>query len=329
MRSREMYAPALAAVRNIEDFPARFGSESEDRITLQFLYECFRRSWERSQSPATVGESVWQDLLDETAEPDWVFRGVCNLRHFQSEWLEPIEVVPGITIAGRDTAWLRELGVNELILTEMSEDWPSWGSSSHALVAESRQSKSGDNLVLGSDAVVHASAHRLVGALRLSAPGDLRLGPMWLFRPHRFNVGVGGIRVLQSTSADTPGDDFVLSQDVRDRVLEVYDALDHLERHGYGGAPGNLDLALRRFMDVFNHGPARADSRVIDAVTALEAVLGTGDEISFRLSLRVAGLLADGPEQREVLFRRNENLLRTPLQTRTRNAEAGIANRLE
>jgi Apea-like HEPN len=42
---------------------------------------------------------------------------------------------------------------------------------------------------------------------------------------------------------------------------------------------------------------------LVDAMVALEALLGTETEIAFRLSFRVAGVLGKNPQQREEIFR--------------------------
>jgi len=45
------------------------------------------------------------------------------------------------------------------------------------------------------------------------------------------------------------------------------------------------------------------DTKLVDAITALEAVLGSGTEIAFKLSFRVASLLAATDEQRSSLLK--------------------------
>ena len=86
----------------------------------------------------------------------------------------------------------------------------------------------------------------------------------------------------------------------------IYRALATLEKIGYGRSPGNLQVALRAFMATYDRWPAYSDSQIIDAITAIEALLGTETEISYRLSLRVAALLAANDDERGTLF----NLMR-------------------
>ena len=51
-----------------------------DRLTLQFIYQLFLRT-----SQHGVGEDVrrvWRRFVAELRVPDWVYRGVANLRNF-------------------------------------------------------------------------------------------------------------------------------------------------------------------------------------------------------------------------------------------------------
>ena len=82
----------------------------------------------------------------------------------------------------------------------------------------------------------------------------------------------------------------------------IYGALAQLEKGGYGKSPGNLEIALRAFMATYDRWPAFAESQMLDAITALEALLGGDTEISFKLSFRVAGLLAANDKDRAALL---------------------------
>ena len=55
-------------------------------------------------------------------------------------------------------------------------------------------------------------------------------------------------------------------------------------------------------MATYDRWPLGQDLQLLDCVTALEALLGTGTEISFKLAFRVAALLAESdPERAEML----------------------------
>jgi hypothetical protein len=124
---------------------------------------------------------------------------------------------------------------------------------------------------------------------------------MWLTRAARFNVGLGGSHML-GFSVPRMGSDYVLTESIAEAVPDVYGKLQFLERYGYGAVVGNLDLALRFFMATYDRWPASADSRVLDAITAIESVLGSGTEIAFEMSFRIARILADDDAQRIAIF---------------------------
>jgi len=113
---------------------------------------------------------------------------------------------------------------------------------------------------------------------------------------------MGGIQIHGST-LDSMGAPFVWHPIHRGPYDATYAALARLENGGYGKAPGNLDLGLRAFMSTFDRSPAAMDTKLVDAITALEAVLGTEAEIAFKLSFRVASLLAGSDGERATLLK--------------------------
>jgi hypothetical protein len=99
------------------------------------------------------------------------------------------------------------------------------------------------------------------------------------------------------------GSPYHLTEPLAAEVPNMVGALRHLEEHGYGTSPGNLDLALRSYMATYDRWPPGADSRVLDAITAVEAVLDLGSEIAFKLSFRMAGILGGDETDRAAIFR--------------------------
>ena len=128
------------------------------------------------------------------------------------------------------------------------------------------------------------------------------MGPMWVIRPARFNVGLEG---LTSTGASIPASSsrYTWTEKVEHAYPSIYRALAKLEKDGYGRSPGNLAIALRAFAATYDRWPAGGDSQLLDCTTALEALLGTLTEISFKLSFRVAALLATNDDQRSDLLK--------------------------
>jgi hypothetical protein len=169
------------------------------------------------------------------------------------------------------------------------------------LVAEHCFLKQPDNLIFTDGYNPPLKAMRAVRALRLLAPGSIGIGPMWLTRAARFNPGLGG---LSSTGISIPmsGSPYHWSDEVQSSYPTLYDELVHLEKEGYGRSPGNLEIALRSFVSSYDRWLAFPDSRLLDLITSLEALLGIESELTFRLSFRVAALVAPDDQQRGELL---------------------------
>jgi hypothetical protein len=293
------FATTASALLTIPNFETRYGAAEANRILLQIIYGYFDRA-NSVQVSDDIFAGLWQDFSKELKETHWVYRGVSNLRLFDKEG-EPLEVLDlgdGITIRGRSRADLTSLGFDDHVWDRITEDWSTpFGSSSYVLVAEQRALKEPGNLIYMDSYSLVTKALRAVQVLRLSGPGSVSIGPMWMTRATRFNVGVGGL-TQSGFSMITRGTRFVWTDNLKDQYSTVYGQLVQLEKQGYGRAPGNLDVALR----VFDRLPVAQDAQLLDAITTLEALFGIDSELSFRLAFRVAGLVAGNEAQRGELF---------------------------
>ena len=298
--SLEPFTAVEAGVRDLPLVLERYGVAQSHRIALQLVYEYFARANGLVLDSALV-DALWADFVAELEAPAWLTRCVTNLRHFQSEDLH-VELGDGVCIYGRDPALLANLGFGNGILERLDADWSGFGASSFVLVAESSMSKRPDNFINLDDGGGWLRCSRALGAMRLIAPGDIGISAVFLQRVARFNVGIGGIHSY-GRSVDTLGTPYEWRPKYHLPYAETYTALARLEKGGYGKAPGNLDLALRAFMSTFDRFPSAMDTKLVDAITALEAVLGSESEIAFKLSFRVASLLAATDEQRATLLK--------------------------
>lgn len=131
------------------------------------------------------------------------------------------------------------------------------------------------------------------------------MGRMWMTRRRQFPIsGTGsGITGWDVPTSPAARENYRLTAAINRRLPTVYDALRYLEQQGYGTGPGNLHLGLRSFMSSYDRWPAMVDSQLIDCITALEAVLGSKTESTFRLAFRVAGLLGADDTHRAEVFR--------------------------
>ena len=211
---------------------------------------------------------LWVDFTAEVQDPDWVSRGVANVRNFKGE-SHRIDLGDGVTILARNFDELTSLGFTTWVLDRLTEDWIGPGVSAFVLVAEQTVRKQPGNLIKLDSASVWTKANRAVGALRLVAPGDLSIGSMWIVRSARFNTGIGGVsHVDLPTPAN--GSEYVWTKEVDQLYRSLYCQLAHLEKVGYAKSPGNLDLALRSFMATYDRWPRGKDSQLLDSITALD-----------------------------------------------------------
>jgi len=297
----EAFPDLVEALADMPVVTSLLGRQEATRIALQLIYEYFRAVHE-PRVDETAMNDTWANFCAELEKPNWITRGVANLRNFTCE-LVTLDLGDGVSIRGRDCDELQSLGFAPQVLEYVSSDWRGFGASSLIIVAESEHPKNATepgNLIYMDTAAVWTKAVRAIGALRLLAAGDVSFGQMWVGRAARFNFGIGGV---QSTGVNIPalGTPYVWTDEVRAKYPPLYDELATLERAGYDKAPGNLDLALRAFMATYDRWPPGSDSRLLDSVTALEAVLGSGTEIAFKLAFRVAALLAKNDEERTLL----------------------------
>jgi hypothetical protein len=260
---------------------------------------------------------LWSDFEAEMQEAHWIYRGVANVRNFESETLL-ISLGDGVTIRGRSETELAGLGFGPAIWDRIADDWSGFGGSSFVLVAEHSLEKQPDNLILIDGSSLVLKAIRALGALRLARSGSINLGPMWIVRHSRFNVGIGG---LHQSGAAIPasGSPYRWHDEIAMQYPPIYNSLGKLEKEGYGRSPGNLAVALRSFMATYDRYPSRADSQLLDVVTAFEALLGTENEIAFKLSFRIAALLGRNDDERSGFLK----LIKDFYDTRSRIVHGG------
>jgi hypothetical protein len=307
----ESFETAASKIVYLPRFVESFGADAAPRIALQFVYQYFERGHVMSYSEE-VFESTYDDLVKELESPVWIFRGVANVRYFMSD-VHHVDLDDGVTIRGRSSADLASLGFGTAIWDRITEDWSGFGASSFVLIAEHSIPKNPDNLILTDSYQLGVKAMRAILALRLCGEGSVGIGPMWVIRSAHFNVGIGGIS-RAGASIPTMGTHFRWTPTISANYSAIYDGVKQLEEEGFKASPGNLSVALRAFSSTYDRWPTAQDSQLLDCVTALEALLGADNEIAFKLSFRIASILADTDEERGNLLK----LLKDFYNTRSR-----------
>jgi len=298
----ETYDGAIKAVISITGFVDKFGAGEGSRIVLQFVYQYFARV-DSVRYDETAFHSLWQDLIAEVQESNWITRGIANVRYFKSENLV-IDLGDGITIRGRNPEDLKSLGFTTAILDRIFDDWGEFGSSSFVLVVEHSTPKQSHNLILLDSYPLTVKVVRAIQALRLAAEGALSIGPIWVVRVARFNVGIGGLTRVGASIPTIGRTEYIWTAVVDQAYQPIYHALAQLDQNKwYNRSPGNLEIAIRAFMTTYDSWPSSPDWQLLNCITTLEALLGIESELSFRLSFRVANLLAANDTKRVDLFR--------------------------
>ena len=208
-------------------------------------------------------DGLWGDFLVEVEEPNWTFRAVGNLRNFASETLL-IDLGDGVTIRGRNEEDLKSLCFNTPIWDRIADDWSGFGASSFVLVTEHLTPKRPDNLIFLNSYALSVKAMRAMYALRLAAEGAVGVGPMWVVRADRFNVGLGGPNTI-GTSIPLMGAQYRWTSTLDPEYRSIYSDLARLdENKWYGRSPGNLEIAIRAFMATYDSWPRWPDWQLLN-----------------------------------------------------------------
>jgi hypothetical protein len=188
-------------------------------------------------------------------------------------------------------------------MERLYREWDEGGYGSYVIHTEHTEPKTPANF-LGNNLMHDRKASRAVLALRLFKDGDIGMGMMWLSRRVSFDLGnLGGQAVSDLRNrAMEYFSTYTLDASEIAPVRDLYDMLLRLADPPTS-APVNLSLALQSFSDLYERHWFRADTRLVDAITAAEALLGTGTELRFRLSFRVAAILGNNHEDRADIFK--------------------------
>ena len=298
------FAGAVDELASAPQFVAAAGRENASRIVLQLTYDYLERLTTQDFDEATF-EATWTSFSEELAKPNWIYLSMGNLEGFTSD-SDVLQLGDGISIEGRSFARLREMGWSDFELEKLTEDWH--GGGEHVLIVREELAKRPDNLVLGNTATGISKAYRMLLALQLAKEGDIHIGGGGVLTGRMLttrSVGqgftlLGGASMVGQTTR-FPGLAYQLDESEVSSVRDIYEQLIALEGIP-GKSPYNLGLALRSFSTSYERFPTQADSRIVDLVTAVEALVGTEVEISFRLSYRAAGILAGDDDARVTIY---------------------------
>lgn len=291
-----------------------------ERLALLFVYG-FLGNLSTPTFDLDVFKATWDAFWKELSSPEWHWIGFAQLANFHSS-SDLLDLGEGITIRRIDHQDLISIGWADGLSARLWQERLQGFVATHGLVTEHKLPKDPQNFI-GNDIVTYGKATRTLGALRLLKGGDVRMGQMWLRRLDSFPFGLlgdysTGVPVGFPT---VPGSAYTLEEANLPEVRDLYYMLLRYEEKG-DKAPVNVNLALRSFSDIYERRDHfRQDTPLVDAITAAEALLGTSDEVTFRLAFRVAAILADDDDARVRIF----ELMKGYYDTRSRVVHGGSA----
>ncbi len=165
--------------------------------------------------------------------------------------------------------------------------------------------KSPGNAAIANDPVAPPKIQRAILALRLLKAGGVSIGDIFDSRRSRFlKTGLTGSRpVSGETVVHLFHEPYSLEASDVPIFVSIYESLRRFE----GVATSqwrHVGVALRAFSAMYGRVLGRQDDQIIDAATALEAMLNQNNqhEITFTLAFRGSGLIADRDDERVELF---------------------------
>lgn len=221
------FSEAVGALEVSREVASLFGVTEAKRIALQFVFNAYPLVCAGSTVDAAF-ETVWDGFAQELGTPTWTFAAVANLQNIDCSE-DPIEIADGISIRGRSFKELETLlQWSQSKLKVLAEDWEIGGASSFVLFLERKVPKTPNNFMQMDDGTAYLRSAQALMALRLVAPGDVRIGRLFLARPASFNVGIGGMQ-SQGVSIWNSGRQYNLTSDLILSVKHWYNKISMLE----------------------------------------------------------------------------------------------------
>jgi hypothetical protein len=293
------YQPAVDALGQLPAVQDLFGSAEARRLAIQFVFNACRYVTDESSFDAAY-EHTWAAFSQEVGNTTWSYKAVANMQNIECDHA-PLALGQGVSIRGRSFEELSALlnwGTYEL--DQLINDWVAGANSSFVMLIEAEVAKTPANFLMVNDGSQYQRAFHTLLAMRLLAPGDVRIGRLFAARPAAFNVGLGG---MQSSGFTVwhPGTVYRLASEQVPMIKRTCQDLLDLEQQP-GKTNRTLLLALRSFSSIYDRLFHQAEDRVVDAITALEALWKLDAELSFKLAFRTSSLLAETDDERVSIY---------------------------
>ena len=292
------FGPALSAIGSVPGSKENYSEYELEQLALLFVY-AFLRFLAGPDFSEDAFETAWASLSDELAAPSWKHVSVANLCNFESR--SPLlDFGNNVTIRHRDLTYLRGLvGVDTVDAIE--QDWQSCGRpSAYVIMAEHVRPKRPEEARFMDQLNLQLKTDRLMLALRLSAGGDVRTGRTFFARPAFLPRQLSLVSFCGDASWN-PGRSYRVEDADMPKVRELCALIQRFEGPT-AEAWKNVGVAIRSFTAIYDRRYGQKEDRIVDAVTAVEALVGADTEIAFRVANRVAWLLGNDDDDREKIY---------------------------
>jgi hypothetical protein len=296
VRAVPSFADWAARLRRLRRIRRLYGVGEADRLALAWVYQV-----PRSSSPAEGWVGFWREITN----PIWSYFGIANLENFTTAD-DPIEIDAGLSIRLRTVKTVEEFTGWDRDQIERVFGWNpnslTFGRPAHHVVISAHDlPKTPDNVVLTSTGGDWPRVQRLLLALRLAGPGEVLITRLYQGRREPLGLSGGTASSIPWVTSG-PGDQYDLSAN---RLLEVHDMYARLADfdESHRSRLGHIGTALDRFTAIFDRPFPKVADRLIDDIIALEAIVGTSDELAFTIGFRVSGMLEVDDTARLALFR--------------------------
>ena len=282
-----------SAMASLDFFVPFYGDAAQDRLALAWVYA--------SASDGEV-DSTWAEFWDRLCDPTWTYAAVAHLLNYESD-CDLAAFPDGLEVRVRSLRALSDiLGWSQQDLqATLGSDFAGFGVGRFVVVYRESVPKSPAMLVTGNTGGETIAIRRLLQALRLTAGGDVNVGRIYHCRV-RPVVPDLGIMMSWSSLDRAPGPAYVLGQGNIADVRETYDLCRRFD--GRIDTYPQITAAVGRLSSAYDRSLGGLQDRIIDDFVGLEALVGSDQELAYKLAIRVSGLLAETDEDRIVLFKR-------------------------
>jgi hypothetical protein len=282
-----------SAMTTLGFFSTFYGEAAQDRLALAWVY---------ASTSEGDADANWAEFWDRLSDPTWTYAAVAHMLNFESD-CDLVAFPDGLEVRVRSLRALSDMlgWTQQDLQATLGADFAGFGVGRYVVVYRESVPKSPKMLVTGNTGGEVTAIRRLLQALRLTAAGDVNVGRIFHCRV-RPVVPDLGIMMTWSSLDRAPGPAHVLRQDDIADVRGTYELCKRFE--GRADTYPQITAAVGRLSSAYDRSLGGLQDRIIDDFVGLEALVGSDQELAYKLAIRVSGLLGETDQERVALFKR-------------------------